>query len=80
VDVPEHLQVQVRTLTAFVPVSAEQLLDAGIPLPPGMEPPAAPEPLPRRVRWRAARAEFIDRLRSRIGFWIAGVEPDDEDW
>ena len=69
-------------LTTFVPVTAEQLLDAGIPLPPSMEPPPPYEPklLPRRVRWRMARAEFIEMLRHRVGFWIAGYEPDDEDW
>ena len=70
----------VKRIAHTVPVTAEQLLDAGIPLPPGMEPPPAPKPLPRRLRWRMARAEFIDRLRRRIGFWIAGCEPYDEDW
>lgn len=72
--------LQAKKLTTFVPVTAEQLLDAGLPLPPGMEPPPAPKPLPRRVRWRMARAEFIDRLRRRVGFWIAGYEPDELDW
>ncbi|MGV4984524.1 hypothetical protein ACVB8X_13970 [Streptomyces sp. NRAIS4] len=72
--------LQVKKLGAFVPVSVEQLLDAGLPLPPGMEPPPAPKPLSRRIRWRMARAEFIDRLRRRVGFWIAGVDPDDLDW
>ena len=78
-DVPEHLQV--KKLGIYIPVSAEQLLDAGLPLPDGMEPPAAPKPLPRRIRWRMARADFIETLRHRVGFWIAGYEPrDDWDW
>ncbi|MET7479545.1 hypothetical protein ABZT17_35000 [Streptomyces sp. NPDC005648] len=78
-DLAAHI-LTVKKFSAFVPVSAEHLLDAGIPLPPGMEPPPAPEPLPRRIRWRMARADFIERLRHRVGFWIAGYEPDDEDW
>ncbi|MGW1498929.1 hypothetical protein ACWCQW_10215 [Streptomyces mirabilis] len=79
-EIPEHLEVTV--FAHIVPVSAEQLLDAGLPLPPGMEPPAPykPTPLPRRTRWRMARTEFVWRLRRRIGFWIANYEPDDEDW
>jgi hypothetical protein len=74
--------LQIKKLSHFVPVTAEQLLDAGIPLPPGMEPPPPyePKPLPWRVRWRMARAERIEKLRHRVGFWIAGYEPDDEDW
>ncbi|MET9086154.1 hypothetical protein ABZX77_30485 [Streptomyces sp. NPDC004237] len=77
---PEHLQV--KRLAALVPVTAEQLLDAGLPLPAGMEPPPAPRPLSRRIRWRMARADFIATLRRRVGFWIAGYEPcdDDGDW
>ncbi|WP_262059677.1 hypothetical protein [Streptomyces sp. STR69] len=75
-------QLTAKKLGAYVPVSAEQLLDAGLPLPPGMEPPPpyTPTPLPWRTRWRIARAERIDRMRRRIGFWIANYEPDDEDW
>lgn len=75
-------QLQVKKIGCVVPVSAEQLLDAGLPLPPGMEPPApyTPKPLPWRIRWRIARAERIENLRRRIGFWIANYEPDDEDW
>ena len=72
--------LQVKKLGAFLPVTVEQLLDAGIPLPPGMEPP--PEPprpsLYQRCRW-AVRAA-VQRGRERVGFWIAGYEPDDEDW
>ncbi|WP_392971151.1 hypothetical protein [Streptomyces sp. LN245] len=78
----DYEQLQVKKFGAYVPVTAEQLLDAGIPLPPGMEPPAPynPTPLPRRTRWRRARADFVWRLRRRIGFWIANYDPDDEDW
>ncbi|MET7776317.1 hypothetical protein ABZU94_10430 [Streptomyces mirabilis] len=74
--------LQVKKLGVFVPVSAEQLLDAGLPLPPGMEPPPPykPTPLPWRTRWRMARAERLYNLRRRIGYWIANYEPDDEDW
>lgn len=71
--------LQVKRLSVFVPVTAEQLLDAGVRLPPGMEPPA-PRPLSRRMRWRIAHAEFVWSLRRRVGFWIADYEPDDEDW
>ncbi|MCI3277516.1 hypothetical protein [Streptomyces cylindrosporus] len=72
--------LQVKKLGALVPVTVEQLLDAGLPLPPGMEPPPPPKPLPRRIRWRIARANVIWSLRRRVGFWIANYEPDDEDW
>lgn len=72
--------LQVKKLGAFVPVTAEQLLDAGLPLPDGMAPPPAPKPLSRRMRWRMARAEFVWSLRRRVGFWIANYEPDDGDW
>ena len=72
--------LQVKKLGAFVPVTAEQLLDAGIPLPPGMEPPA-PTPRPSLYRrWRWAYLDAVRRARERVGFWIAGYEPDDEDW
>ncbi|MFI1767512.1 hypothetical protein ACH41H_36445 [Streptomyces sp. NPDC020800] len=77
-EIPEHLEVKV--LAHVVPVSAQDLLDAGLPLPPGMEPPPAPRPLSRRQRWRMARADFTWAMRRRIGFWIAGVEPDDGGW
>ncbi|MET9123004.1 hypothetical protein [Streptomyces sp. NPDC004528] len=75
---PEELHV--KMLTAMIPVSAEQLLDAGMELPHGMAPPAAPRPLPWRTRWRVARATWIWAARMRLGFWIAGQQPDDEDW
>ena len=77
-DSPEHLQV--KRVGALVPVTAEQLLDAGLPLPAGMKPPPAPDPMPWRVRWRMARADFIETLRRRVGFWIAGYQPRDDDW
>jgi hypothetical protein len=74
--------LQVKKLGAFVPVAAELLLDAGLPLPPGMEPPPpyTPAPLPWRTRRRIALAERIENLRRRVGFWIANYEPCDEDW
>lgn len=74
--------LQVKKIGAYVPVTAEQLLDAGLPLPPGMEPPPpyTPTPLSWRTRWRIACAERIEALRRRAGFWIADYEPDDEDW
>lgn len=72
--------LKVRRVSALIPMSAEQLLDAGIPLPPGMAAPARPAPLSRRVRWRMARATLIRSVRQRIGFWIAGYEPRDDDW
>jgi hypothetical protein len=78
----DYEQLQVKKLGAYVPVTAEQLLDAGLPLPPGMEPPApyVPTRLPWRTCWRRARAERIYNLRRRVGFWIANYEPDDGDW
>ncbi|MEV7684476.1 hypothetical protein [Streptomyces bungoensis] len=69
--------LRVTKLGGFVRVTAEQLLDAGIPLPPGMELPPRP-PLYRRWRWAALDA--VRRGRERVGFWIAGVDPDDLDW
>lgn len=73
-------QLHVKKLAVSIPVSAEQLLDAGMELPPGMEPPAAPQPLSWRTRWRVARATALWSARMRLGFWIAGHQPDDEDW
>lgn len=77
-DVPEYLEV--KKIAHFVPVSAQALLDAGLPLPPGMEPPPPPKPLPRILRLRLAWAEFVWTARRRLGFWIADYSPDDEDW
>ncbi|MGW4886916.1 hypothetical protein [Streptomyces murinus] len=71
----------VKKIAHVVPVSIEQLLDAGHPVTPEMAAAVRPTPkLSRRARWRMARAEAVERLRRRIGFWIAGYEPDDEDW
>ena len=72
--------VTVKRIAHQIPVTAEQLLDAGLPLPPGMEPPP-PTPRPslyRRLRWTLR--EKIGRARERVGFWIAGYTPDDTDW
>lgn len=72
--------ITVKLIAHQIPVTAEQLLDAGLPLPPGMTPPP-PTPRPtlyRRLRW--AVREKIDRARERVGFWIAGYTPDDSDW
>lgn len=76
-DTP-HLTV--KRLSVPMLVTAEQLLDAGLPLPPGMEPPPpAPRwPWHRRLRWTLR--EKVDRTRERIGFWIAGYTPTDSDW
>ena len=73
-------RITVKLIAHQIPVTAEQLLDAGLPLPPGMEPPSpAPRPpLHRRLRWTIR--EKIDRARERVGFWIAGYTPDDTDW
>jgi hypothetical protein len=72
--------ITVKLIAAQVPVTAEQLLDAGVPLPPGMEPPPpTPQPsLYRRLRW--AYRERVQNMRERVGFWIAGYTPDDSDW
>lgn len=72
--------ITVKRISAHIPVTAEQFLDAGLPLPPGMEPPSpAPRwPWHRRLRWRLREA--VDRTRERVGFWIAGYTPDDADW
>jgi len=70
-----HLEA--KKLSVYVPMSAQQLIDHGIPLPPGMEPPP-PSPRPpwhRRTRW--AYGAWKLRTRERIGFWIAGYTPDD---
>lgn len=76
----DGLGLSVKRVGVFVPVPLEQLLDAGMPLPPGMQPTPAPKPLSRRMRWRMARAECVWSLRRRVGFWIANYEPDDGDW
>lgn len=78
----ERIPIQVRKFGHVIPVTAEQLLDAGLPLPPGMEPPApyTPTPLTWRTRWRRACADRIAAARRGIGFWIASYEPHDEDW
>jgi len=72
--------ITVKRIAHLVPVSAQQLLDAGLPLPPGMEPPP-PMPRPsrlRRLRW--AYRERVHNVRERVGFWIAGYTPDDSAW
>jgi hypothetical protein len=77
---PPNPSITVKRIGATIPVTAEQLLDAGIPLPPGMEPPP-PAPRPsryQRLRW--AYREKVSRARERVGFWIAGYTPDDPDW
>lgn len=72
--------ITVKRIAAYVPVSAQQILDAGLSLPPGMEPPP-PVPRPswrRRLRW--VYRERVQNVRERVGFWIAGYTPDDSDW
>lgn len=72
--------ITVKRSAALVPVTAEQLLDAGLPLPPGVEPPP-PAPRPTwRQRWRWAYRQRVQAARERLGFWIAGYEPDDSGW
>lgn len=78
VEVPDGTEV--KRLTAYVQITAEQLLDAGLPLPPGMEPPPQPPRPPWHRRWRWAWSGAIRSLRERVGFWIAGYEPDEADW
>jgi hypothetical protein len=73
-------QVTVKSLSVHVPVTAQQLLDAGLPLPPGMEPPPVlPRPSLYR-RWRWAWLDAVRHLRERVGFWIAGYDPHDGGW
>ena len=77
-DISQPLTV--KRIAAQVPITAEQLLDAGLPLPPGMEPPKpAPRPSLYR-RWRYAWSDAVQRGRERVGFWIAGYQPDDRYW
>lgn len=73
-------RIELKRLTTCVPITAEQLLDAGLPLPEGMEPPSAPSRPSVYRRWRWAYLDAVRRLRERVGFWIAGYEPDDGDW
>ena len=72
--------ITVKRIGAPIPITAEQLLDAGLPLPPGMEPPPpAPRwPWHRRLRWKFREA--VSCTRERVGFWIAGYTPTDSDW
>lgn len=75
------LLVTVNRIEAYVPVTTQQLVDAGLPLPPGMEPPQAPLRPSLYRRWRWACLAAVRRLRERVGFWIAGREPDNDwDW
>jgi hypothetical protein len=76
----DQVQLTARKTGFVVPVSAEQLLDAGLPLPDGMEPPVPPArpSLYRRCRW--AVSDAVHRVRERVGFWIAGHTPDDWSW
>jgi hypothetical protein len=71
--------VTVRRIAAYVPVTAEQLLDAGLPLPPGMEASEAQwrPSISLRVWWWVSERLWAGRRK--LGFWIAGYEPDD-DW
>ncbi|QIJ62559.1 hypothetical protein [Streptomyces sp. JB150] len=69
----------VKRVGTYVPITAQQLLDAGLPLPPGMEPPPSPPRPSLYRRWRWAWLDGVRRWRERVGFWIAGYEPDD-DW
>lgn len=76
-DVPEALAV--KRLTAYAPVTAEQLVDAGLPLPEGMA--LSPE-LPRPSWYRRRRRAWlraVQTLRERLGLWIAGYDPDEGD-
>ncbi|PAZ15672.1 hypothetical protein CLM62_12815 [Streptomyces sp. SA15] len=70
----------VKRVGAFVPITAQQLLDAGLPLPEGMEPPPTPPRPSLYRRWRWGFLDAVRRMRERVGFWIAGYEPDDGDW
>ncbi|QTD96981.1 hypothetical protein [Streptomyces cyanogenus] len=74
----EHLQV--KKIGHCVPVSGQQLLDAGLPLPDGMTPPPSPPRPSLYRRWRWAYLDAVRRGRERVGFWIAGYEPDDSGW
>ncbi|MEU2924199.1 hypothetical protein ABZ636_03930 [Streptomyces sp. NPDC007251] len=70
----------VKRITAYVPVSAEQLLDAGLPLPPGVKAPEArwrPSVL-LRLKWWVSQHLWAGRRK--LGFWIAGYEPDEYGW
>lgn len=69
-------ELHVRVIAHVVPVSAEQLIDAGAPVPPGyIAPDVVKAPLLRRLRWRTVAAVWA--ARRRVGFWIAGEAPDD---
>lgn len=73
----------VRKYSAYLPMSLEQAMDAGLltedeARAQGWTP---PPPIPRwtRMRWRLHAAR--DRARLRIGSWIAGVDLDErDDW
>lgn len=70
---------EVRKVAAHMPVSMEQLIDAGYPAPPGYEPPPRPK-VSRWQRWRWRWVCWKGDTRERIGFWIAGHDPREEDW
>lgn len=68
--------LDVKRLSAVIPVSAEQLVDAGMPLPPGVElAPPVKWTLRQRIRYRVREA--IWSARRHVGRRIAGASPDE---
>lgn len=78
--------ITVRRHTAFLPMSVEQLLDAGLITEEQARAqgwtPYVPPPVPwrSRVRWRWQA--WRERAGRKVGGWIAGVDlsESDEDW
>lgn len=60
--------MEVKKLRTFIPVTAEEMADAGYP---GYAPPT-PRKLTRRQRWSLAFHGAVYDARRRVGFWIAG--------
>lgn len=72
----DEFALEVRKLTAFMPVSCCVITDAT-----GKNhcehPPPPPLPWHTRARWRLR--SWWSGLRMRVGSWVAGVDLDDRD-
>lgn len=75
----EEPRIQAKKITAYIPISIEHAIDLGFPPPPGYVPPPSP-PRPRglrrlRIWWACWKYD----ARRKLGFWIAGHNPENED-
>lgn len=76
VDITDY-SMSVKKMSTVIPVSAEQLIDAGYDVP-GYRPTNVRLSWSRwrRLKWAAIAAK--DPARMHVGCWIAGIEDPDE--